>query len=564
MELIFTMKKTDKKINTKSDSGKNKPYLYAINAVMAIAFFFAWLFFYAVPARPTTPFWVVLGLFAASLITLIVIDFERIKDFLQLRAFHRALTSIVILIGIIAFLITLYLISGNFPMRFDVTKDNVYSISEQTVETLKMIEKPLRIIVFRSQSEDPNSAAWRADLLLEEYSTRNNNIKVEYVNPDQQPILARQYEMSEYGQTVFIYDGGKRSHVLSRDIIKVNYGDSSEREQFVGEQMFTQAIYTLLEEKKYNIYFVTGHGEKQINDQGQFGLSLLKTYLESENYNVDSINTLTMQSIPANASLLIIAGPTSTFMDEEKALFSQYVANGGRILVLYDSAIDGNKSNLHHWLEDYGFLFHEDFVIDVDSSIMIPVNVVPQYNSHPIVEDMRKNNVPSSFIVARSIVPVRSKYDGVFSNILFTSKNSYGKIEPTFDISRAKFTPGVDIPGPVSLAMIGIYTNNNSGTQTNDGMIAVYGDAHFALNGYVSVQSQTDIALVGNKDLILNTIGYMLGSEKNITIRPKEYDTVPLNLTITQSNLIVLLVQLALPFIFAVVGVAIWFRRRKT
>ncbi len=537
-----------------------KPLLYAINVIMAIAFFFAWLFFYAVPTRPTVPFWIVLGLFAASLITLIILDFQKIKEFLQLRAFHRALTSIIILVFIIVFLITLYLISGNFPMRFDVTQDKVYSISDQTVETLKLIEKPLRVIVFRSQSDDPNSAAWRADLLLEEYTTRNKNVKVEYVNPDQQPIIARQYEMSEYGQVVFIYDGGKRSHVLSRDIIKVNYGDSSEREEFVGEQMFTQAIYTLIEEKKYTIYFVTGHGEKQINDQGQFGTSLLKTYLESENYNVDSINTLAMQAIPSDASMLIIVGPTANFLEEEKNLYSQYVANGGKILVLYDAVIDGNQSNLHEWLYDYGFLLRNDFVIDVDSSIMIPVNIVPQYNSHPIVEEMRKNNVPSSFIVARSITPIVSKHDGVFSNLLFTSKNSYGKIEPTFDISRAKFNAGVDIPGPVSLAMMGIYANPNG----NDGMITVFGDAHFALNGYVSVQSKTDIALVGNKDLILNTIGYMLGSEKNITIRPKEYDTEPLNLTMTQSNLIVLLVQLALPFVFAVVGVVIWFKRRKS
>ncbi len=544
----------------KTDNNKSRPFLYAINVVMAIAFFFAWLFFYAVPARPTMPFWVVLGLFAASFITLIVLDFNKIVEFIQLRAFHRALTSIIILVCIIAFLITLYLISGNFPMRFDVTKDSVYSISDQTIETLKLIDKPLRIIVFRSESDDPNSAAWRADLLLNEYSTRNKNIKVEYVNPDQQPILARQYEMSEYGQTVFIYEGGKRTHVLSRDLIIVNYKNSNEREQFVGEQMFTQAIYSLLEEKKYTVYFVTGHGEKQINDQGQFGISLLKTYLESENYNVGTINTLTTQSIPSDASLLVLVGPTSTFLDEEQALFTEYIANGGKMLVLYDAVMDGNRSNLDKWLYNYGFAFNDDFVIDVDSSIMIPVNIVPQYNSHPIVEDMKKNNVPSSFIIARSITPVVSRYNGTFSNILFTSKNSYGKIEPTFDISRAKYTPGVDIPGPVSLAMIGIYDSPS----TNNGMIAVFGDAHFALNGYVSVQSQNDIALVGNKDLILNTIAYMLGSEKNITIRPKEYDTMPLNLTITQSNLIVLLVQLALPFLFAVVGVCIWYRRRRT
>ncbi len=542
------------------NNDKKKFYLYRITIVLSIVFFFSWLFFYAVPSKPTVPFFIVLVVFVIDLVVLIVLDKERITTFLRLRAFHKALASVIILTLIISLFIVLYIISSNFPIRFDLTKDKVYSVSEQTLETLKLVKNPLSIIVFRSESDNPSSATWKADLLLEEYAKRNNNIKVEYINPDQQPLLAKKYDMTEYGETIFIYDNGKRSHVLSRDIVNINYGNNAQKEDFVGEQKFTEAIYLLTEEKKYTVYFVTGHGEKQANEQGQFGLSYLKTYLESENYNVESLNTLTLQSIPEDASLLMIVGPTSTFMEEEKALYTDYIANGGKILVLYDAVLDGNESNLDEWLYDYGFAFNRDFVIDVASSVMIPVNIVPQYNSHPIVADLKKNNMPVSFIVSRSITPINPKYDGILSNILFTSKESYGKIEPTFDLSRARFNSKVDIPGPVSLAIMGQYSFSNS---TNNGMVGVFGDAHFALNGYISVRSQSDFALVGNKDLILNTVAYMLGSEKKITIRPKEHDNKPLNLTMIQSNLIVFLVQLGLPFIFAVVGIFIWFRRRR-
>ncbi len=544
----------------KNSKDKFKFYLRRVSAIITIAFFFSWLFLYAVQGRPTVGFFIALGIFAVTIITLVIMDFDKIVAFLKLRAFHKAFLSMLILVIIIALFIVLYFISSKFPMRFDVTKDKIYSISEQTIETLELVKNPLSVIVFRSESEDPSSPTWKADLLLEEYVKRNRNIKVEYVNPDQQPLLARKYEMSEYGETIFIYDNGKRAHVLTRDIVDVNYSGDSSQDKFVGEEKFTQAIYSLIEEKQFTIYFITGHGEKQVNEIGQYGLSYLKTYLESENYEVKSLSTVGLTSIPEDASLLIIVGPTDVYLAEEQAVYTDYISKGGKMIVLYDAVLDGNQSNLDRWLFDYGFALNRDFVVDVESSIMIPVNIVPQYSNHPIVSNLAENKTPSAFIVARSVNIANNKYNGSLTNILFTSRQSYGKIEPTFDISRARFNPDVDIPGPVGLAVLGIYKNTAS---ANDGMIAVFGDAHFVQNGYISVRSQSDLALVGNKDLILNTVAFMLGVDKKITIRPKEYDNKALVLTTTQNNIIVFLVQLGLPLIFAIVGLFVWYSRRR-
>lgn len=538
----------------------NRIYLYITAIISIILLFFAWLFFYAVPGRPTPLFWVMLAITVVSITLLIIFDKKNIVNFFKLRSFHKAVTSSVILFLAILILVGIYLFIINFPIRFDMTKDKVYTISEQTIETLNQVKEPISILVFRSPSEDPNSSQWKADIVLKEYMKRNKNIKVQYVNPDQEPLLARKHQMTEYGETVFVYKQGKRARVLARDIARITYNKMQEqKEEFIGEQKFTQAIYSLIEQSRYTLYFTTGHGEKLITDQSRFGVSFLASYLESENYQVKTLNTLTSQKIPEDASLIIITAPISTFLPEEKYIFTKYVLEGGKALLLYDTILDGNQSNLDDWLLDFGFKVAPDFVIDVSSSVMIPVNIIPQYGTHEITETLRQNNIPSCFVVARSIRAVKPKYEGSITNIVFTSKDSYGKVEPTFDVQKAKFNPEIDIPGPVALGMIGTYTTPN---KNKKGQVAVFGDSHFVYNGYISVQSASDFVFAGNKDLILNTVAYLLNVKQKITIRPKNYDSAPLTLTTTQSNIIVIIVQIVLPVIFAAIGAFVWFKRR--
>lgn len=540
----------------------NKKFNLKIATIASwVLLFFAWIFFYAVTQTPTPIFWAVLALTSIITIITLIVDRKNIVSFLKMRFVHKAFFGILSLIIILAILVGLYVISINFPIRFDLTQNKAFTVSQQTMDVLSRIDSPLSIVVLRSPSTDPTSADWRADLLLEQYKRINKHITVEYINPIEKPSAKSKYQMTQVGEIVFTYGQGKQVRVYRKDLTTQSKVTSDPL--FVGEEKFTQSIYTLLDTESYTVYFTVGHGERQIQDRGGEGLSYVKTYLENENYKVKELNII-LENIPTDASLIVIAAPVETFSDFEIEKLNNYVKTGGKLLVLYDSFLDRSKfnSNLGNFLEDWGFRTKNDYIIDTASSVVIPVNIVPQYTSHPITQTLKEGNVFACLVVARSILTGENKYNGSFENIITTTPQGYGKEEATFDLSRARFNPRTDVAGPVPLAISGTYEVEG---RKDPARIVVFGDATFALNAYINPEQgqSVDIAFAGNKDLFMNTVAYLLEARQKITIRPKEASIKNLTLTTTQTNFIRYVAQIGLPCLFGILGILIWFLRRR-
>ncbi|MEI0581291.1 GldG family protein [Brachyspira pilosicoli] len=540
----------------------NKKFNLKIAAIASwVLLFFAWIFFYAVTQRPTAVFWVVLAVTLILTTITVIIEKNNIISLLKTRFVHKAFFGILSLIIILAILVGLYIISINFPIRFDLTQNKSYTVSQQTMDVISRIDSPLSIVVLRSPSTDPTSADWRSDLLLDQYQRLSKHITVEYINPIEKPSAKSKYQMTQVGEIIFSYNQGKQVRVYRKDLTAQSKVTSEPL--FVGEEKFTQAIYTLLEQESYVVYFTVGHGERQLQDRGGEGLSYVKTYLENENYKVRDLNII-LENIPTDASLIVIASPVETFSDFEIEKLDNYVKTGGKLLVLYDSFMDRSNfnSNLDVFLSDWGFKTKNDYIIDPVSSVVIPVNVVPQYTAHPITQTLKEGNVFACLVVARSILSGESKYSGSFENIITTSPQGYGKEEATFDLSRARFNPRTDIAGPVPLAIAGTYDIEGRDVPAR---IVVFGDATFALNAYINPdQGQSvDVAFAGNKDLFMNTVAYLLEARQKITIRPKEASIKNLTLTTTQTNFIRYVAQIGLPCLFGILGILIWFLRRR-
>ena len=540
----------------------NKKFNLKIATIASwVLLFFAWIFFYAVTQRPTAVFWVVLAITLILTTITVIIEKNNIVSLLKTRFVHKAFFGILSLIIILAILVGLYIISINFPIRFDLTQNKSYTVSQQTMDVLSRIDSPLSIVVLRSPSTDPTSADWRSDLLLDQYQRLSKHITVEYINPIEKPSAKSKYQMTQVGEIIFSYGQSKQVRVYRKDLTAQS--KVTAEPLFVGEEKFTQAIYTLLEQESYVVYFTVGHGERQLQDRGGEGLSYVKTYLENENYKVRDLNII-LENIPTDASLIVIASPVETFSDFEIEKLDNYVKTGGKLLVLYDSFMDRSNfnSNLDVFLSDWGFKTKNDYIIDPVSSVVIPVNVVPQYTTHPITQTLKEGNVFACLVVARSILSGESKYSGSFENIITTSPQGYGKEEATFDLSRARFNPRTDIAGPVPLAVAGTYDIEGRDVPAR---IVVFGDATFALNAYINPdQGQSvDVAFAGNKDLFMNTVAYLLEARQKITIRPKEASIKNLTLTTTQTNFIRYVAQIGLPCLFGILGILIWFLRRR-
>lgn len=540
----------------------NKKFNLKIAAIASwVLLFFAWIFFYAVTQRPTAVFWIVLAVTLILTTITVIIEKNNIISLLKPRFVHKAFFGILSLLIILAILVGLYIISINFPIRFDLTQNKSYTVSQQTMDVISRIDSPLSIVVLRSPSTDPTSADWRSDLLLDQYQRLSKHITVEYINPIEKPSAKSKYQMTQVGEIIFSYNQGKQVRVYRKDL--TTQSKVTSEPLFVGEEKFTQAIYTLLEQESYVVYFTVGHGERQLQDRGGEGLSYVKTYLENENYKVRDLNII-LENIPTDASLIVIASPIETFSDFEMEKLDNYVKTGGKLLVLYDSFMDRSNfnSNLDVFLSDWGFKTKNDYIIDPVSSVVIPVNVVPQYTAHPITQTLKEGNVFACLVVARSILSGDSKYGGSFENIITTSPQGYGKQEATFDLSRARFNPRTDIAGPVPLAIAGTYDIEGRDVPAR---IVVFGDATFALNAYINPEQgqSVDVAFAGNKDLFMNTVAYLLEARQKITIRPKEASIKNLTLTTTQTNFIRYVAQIGLPCLFGILGILIWFLRRR-
>lgn len=540
----------------------NKKFNLKIATIASwVLLFFSWIFFYAVTQRPTAIFWVVLAVTLILTAITVIIEKNNIISLLKTRFVHKAFFGILSLIIILAILVGLYIISINFPIRFDLTQNKSYTVSQQTMDVISRIDSPLSIVVLRSPSTDPTSADWRSDLLLDQYQRLSKHITVEYINPIEKPSAKSKYQMTQVGEIIFSYGQSKQVRVYRKDL--TTQSKVTSEPLFVGEEKFTQAIYTLLEQESYVVYFTVGHGERQLQDRGGEGLSYVKTYLENENYKVRDLNII-LENIPTDASLIVIASPVETFSDFEIEKLNNYVKTGGKLLVLYDSFMDRSNfnSNLDVFLSDWGFKTKNDYIIDPVSSVVIPVNVVPQYTAHPITQTLKEGNVFACLVVARSILSGESKYSGSFENIITTSPQGYGKEEATFDLSRARFNPRTDIAGPVPLAIAGTYDIEGRDVPAR---IVVFGDATFALNAYINPEQgqSVDVAFAGNKDLFMNTVAYLLEARQKITIRPKEASIKNLTLTTTQTNFIRYVAQIGLPCLFGILGILIWFLRRR-
>ena len=92
---------------------------------------------------------------------------------------------------------------------------------------------------------------------------------------------------------------------------------------FKGEQNFTSAIVELVEAKKPKILFTTGHGEPSLDDFEPRGLSQPAALSwQATTSTIEEWASLGKTAVPPGTDLVVVAGPTSRFVQPELDLLS--------------------------------------------------------------------------------------------------------------------------------------------------------------------------------------------------------------------------------------------------
>jgi ABC-type uncharacterized transport system involved in gliding motility auxiliary subunit len=454
--------------------------------------------------------------------------------------------SILVVLGI---LVAINYIGTRQSKRWDLTANKQFSLSDQSRNVVGKLDAPMQVQVFVQEPQFP-----RYQEKIKEYEYASKKITTEYIDPEKKPSAAKQNNVDRIPTIIF------------------NYKGRSERVNADTEQDLTNAIIKVVSGQQRKVYFTQGHGEKDTTSAERDGYNIIATALGHENYTVDKLTIAQAGSVPDDASVVVVAGPKNDFFAPEVEALKKYLDKQGKLLLELDppDKVDSPAlTNLIALAHDWGIQAGNNVVVDVSgmgrmigTDASVPV-VAPPYPAHPIAQRL---GMLTAFPLAREASPVSGGVNGhVAQSFIETGPRSWAET----DIKSLMTTGAVsldeakgDKKGPIALGSA-VSAAAPSATPPKPGeadapkpetRVAVIGDSDFAANGTLGVP--------GNRDLFMNTIGWLSQQDNLISIRPKEADDRRITLTATQESNIFWLSLLIIPgFIFAA-GVSSWWRRR--
>ena len=442
---------------------------------------------------------------------------------------------------ILSILIVIQLIAIRHTKRFDLTANKIHSLSPQSIKVLKNIKEDVTIKAFMREGNEKEKVAELLDL----YAYHSKKIHPEIIDPDRHPGQAKQYDVKNYGTLIFLC-GNRREKILQDT-----------------EEAITNALVKVTQKKKKIIYFLTGHGEKDINDTGKNGYSQAKKALEDKNYEIKTLLLTRNKGVPKDADVLIIAGPQVELLQHELTSIRDYLKRGGHLLVMINPYTAVSLVNL---LKNFGFIVGDNMIVDklsrvLGGSYLMPV--VVSYGSHPIT---RNFNMMTFYPTARSVQIEegrKAEMDFNLTVLAETGKASWGETNrKMLEEGKAQFDKGQDLPGPVPIAAVcevtpeGMTKLVGKLREKQRPRIVVVGDPDFVTNGY--------FGLSGNGIFFTNIVNWLAEEGVLIAIPPKNRETQPLTLTRNQGLFSFWINVVAIPLIIIIIGFMVFIRRRIT
>ena len=516
------------------------------------------LVFGAVAIRFLRPEWMEYGQYMtwAGLVCILIYMIGQWRDVVSFYGTRQARYGTVSLVGIlvaIGIFAAVNYLGVRESKRWDLTENQAYSLSEQTLKILHNLQSPVQFTVFGQEVGEFSFDRYRPR--LDSYQYESEQVKVEYVDVDRQPGRAKEAEITQYGTIIVTHNGREQ---------RLNGVTNIE------EQDVTNALIKVISGEEKKVYFTQGHGERDTASPDRMrGYNAVAEALKSDNFAVATLPLVQQSTVPDDASVVIIAGPSTDFLQPEIDALKAYVRKGGKVLAMIDPPQAGaaDLPNLLGFLKEWSIEFGNDVVVDASGMGQLfggdaSVPVVMTYPAHPITDRFQ---VMTAFPYARS---VRSVEGGTHTpqSILETSDRSWAETDlKALASGQVELNEGADRRGPISLGYAvsapaaeapppPLAGNVSEDAPKPESRIVAIGDSDFAGNSALGVQ--------GNLDLFLNTVNWLAQQEDLIAIRPREAQDRRLSLTADDQTRIMWLSLVLVPGFMFAAGVYTWWKRR--
>ncbi|MEC9012955.1 MAG: Gldg family protein, partial [Chloroflexota bacterium] len=199
-------------------------------------------------------------------------------------------TNTLILVGAFTGIIVVAnVISFENSGRLDVTATNQFSLGNRTKDVLSNLSEDVRATAFYKDEEDtdrPEVAARRNKVLntLEEFDSRTSKFTYRVIDPDLKPEIVSKFfgaRPTGFVTETIVVEGMDSGEF---DVLQPTDASFTELEQ----DLVTSTLVATGKEKKL-IYFLSGHGERDINGPLSDGYAAVRSGLEGDNYRVEEL-----------------------------------------------------------------------------------------------------------------------------------------------------------------------------------------------------------------------------------------------------------------------------------
>ena len=475
---------------------------------------------------------------------------KNIRESFKTRQVKYGGFAALITLAVIVGLILINLMMSQFSFQVDLTWSKLFSLSEQTMQVLETVKAPVKFYGLWRPGEENNDVMNVVNL----YLSKNNNITIELVDPDRNPGFVAKYDKDKKGisRGSIIVEGAKGSRVIAPyDMYDFNYNQQTGQRSVTGmaaERRITSALLFAGTGTTPIIYELTGHGETPLSS---FGLMDL---VERENYELKSIN-LMLTSVPSDASCFIINDPTRDLTSDEADKLLDYLAGGGRLLVLADYGIQ-ELTNLNRILASYGFGFDYGIVRETDPYYvaMDPRTEWPDLEDHDITKPMAdKSKTPVVLLEAMSLSELATKRRSVEIKPLMTSSSSAFLRTDLNETTFSKVAGDVSGPFTLGMAVTDPYWIDPNKPEPQARIVAI---------GSGSLLNIAASGFDANRDVFMNSITWLQDRPETISVRSKSLFVLPMRLQLVQIIIFGGLFIAVIPLSFFIAGFVTWLKRR--
>ncbi|MDM8210422.1 GldG family protein [Mediterraneibacter glycyrrhizinilyticus] len=467
---------------------------------------------------------------------------KSLKNIFRTSGTKHGAYSVGLTVLVIAVVIVFNLVVGQIPEAYrnlDVSSTKIYDISDTTTELLDSLdnEVDMKVLAVKDDTDE------RITTFLSRYASLSDKINVEWIDPVLHPSALTDYDTTENTIVISCEDTGKTTTVSFNDILVMDqysyyyYGTTSYTE-FDGEGQLTGAVNYVTNEADHTIYQTTGHGESTLS-------TTITDLMEKNSYTLSEVNLLMSTSIPEDCDLLLMYAPTTDLSEDEAQMLRDYLAGGGKVMILFGDTSSADLPSLAGVLSEYGIEAADGYI--ADPTRCYQGNYYYIFPELSVSGDLA-DNISSEMVLltnAHGMNLTDPEQDTISTTLFMSSSDqAYAVTEETQE------------QGSYTLGAVATETIESADEESTESRLTVISA------GSLIDQSITDtFPQLENTQIFMNAVTANFEGVQNLSIEAKslgtEYNTMQ------HTGLLSFLVIFGIPAVILIGGFVVWFRRRR-